>query len=91
MCILVKQLLFLRQNEPKKRSQNQERFVANSQQGGKKCDGKKGANYLLKISEDLNVKLPGTHYPPLLTYSRTATYLEGPEVEGVQGSETWPR
>uniref|UniRef100_A0A2D4HAN9 Uncharacterized protein n=1 Tax=Micrurus lemniscatus lemniscatus TaxID=129467 RepID=A0A2D4HAN9_MICLE len=48
----------------------------------------KNAHYLPKILEESNVKLPGIHYPPVLSYSRTATYLECPEVQGVQCSET---
>lgn len=50
---------------------------------------KKQQNKLPKIWEESNVKFPGTNYPPVLSYSRTATYLKCPEVQGVQCSETW--
>ncbi len=41
------------------------RFVANSQQGPKKCTEKKRCILTAMTLEELNVKLPGTHYPPV--------------------------
>lgn len=51
----------------------------------------KDTNELPKMREESNKKLAGTHYPPVLRYSRAATYVECPGVQAVQCSETQPR
>lgn len=115
VCIIIRQLHYLRQNEPNKRfnwhwkvknckclsggstsleiakllrydHRTIKHFVAINQQGRKKRTEKKMR--ILTTWGELNLKLPGTHYPPVPQYSRTATCLEYPELQGVKYSET---